>query len=656
MICPKCQSQNDDSANFCGACAHRLNAPVGAPSALEQHVESRPVEGVHSDRQAEEDAFVGKVINNKYYIKKRIAAGGMGVVYLATQKGVGQDVAIKKLHSTLYRNREVVERFINEARSYGRITHPNAVKLYDLLNVNGELCIIMEFVHGRTLTQYVEERFIFSQRQIVSICLQLADALDTVHRAGIIHRDLKTENVMLLETSPGRFSVKILDFGIAKMMDTPPDKATEEGLVFGTPEFMSPEQCYGVGVDARSDIYAFGVLMYVMIACQLPFTATSKVALMHMQVGDTPPPLKRPDNSELNTSLVAIVSRCMEKKADDRYQTFADVITDLTCIQEGRETSFVKAAGVAVAAQSTKAAKPKPRKSGFSLGVGFEDEDRDPSMHLLEGIDEELDESGEYQKGDMSFDTEFEERAFSLGSFGGLNGDDEDEDEDELDAPQNRQMRSVAPKIIAIVLLIVLISGASVYLYWHPNFEHFLGLNTYLTETFKFKKEAPKQEVAVIGEAVDMVGVNDVADGGGAAGEPLDIPVFEPEVAVEIAAAPDISRLVFERGIARASLDKANALSLAAEIAQANDLLRQVEKQKDALNENDSARLEEVKTQNIQFETWLADAEKSRKDGKCSEISKSLQALPAEAKGVSESLQKLSKRCNAYLAAPPTTL
>ena len=131
---------------------------------------------------------------------------------------------------------------MDEARSYGKITHPNAVKLHDLLNVKGQICIVMEFVAGKTLTQYIESGYVFSLRQIVDISLQIADALGTVHRAGIIHRDLKTENIMLMETVPGRFSVKILDFGIAKMLDKPVDRKTKDGLIVGTPEFMSPEQ------------------------------------------------------------------------------------------------------------------------------------------------------------------------------------------------------------------------------------------------------------------------------------------------------------------------------------------------------------------------------------------------------------------------------
>ena len=296
--CPKCKHLVADDAKFCGNCA----API--------HPEVIQSEAVVP--QAEEvDPFVGKCIDNKYYITERIASGGMGVVYLAMQKGVGQEVAIKKLHSMYYQNPTIVERFINEARSYGKISHPNAVKLHDLLNVNGQICIVMEYVKGRTLTQFLQSGYLFSIRQIIDISLQLADALGTVNQAGIIHRDLKTENVMLLETVPGRFSVKILDFGIAKFLDKPPQQSTEAGLIVGTPEFMAPEQCYGHPVDNRVDIYAFGVLMYAMICGKLPFTAESQMAVMQMQISAPVPTMVRPDKSEVHPGLEAIVLKVL---------------------------------------------------------------------------------------------------------------------------------------------------------------------------------------------------------------------------------------------------------------------------------------------------------------------------------------------------------
>ena len=310
MQCP-------DEALFCGNCATQLPRGEG------------------------DDPFVGLCIDNKYTIIKRIAAGGMGVVYLAKQRGAGQFVAIKKLHPEFYRDKVIVERFMDEARSYGKITHPNAVKLHDLLNVKGQICIVMEFVAGKTLTQYIESGYVFSLRQIVDISLQIADALGTVHRAGIIHRDLKTENIMLMETVPGRFSVKILDFGIAKMLDKPVDRKTKDGLIVGTPEFMSPEQCYGTDVDNRTDIYAYGILMYVMICNRLPYECDSPMGLLQMQINAPLPDLVRPNGEHVPTALSAIVHKCMMKASADRYDSFTGVIADLMQFQESGMISIV---------------------------------------------------------------------------------------------------------------------------------------------------------------------------------------------------------------------------------------------------------------------------------------------------------------------------
>ncbi len=325
-----------------------------------------------------EDSFVGKCLDNRYDIIGIIASGGMGDVYLARQRGVGLDVAVKKLHDAYYRNPKVVERFIDEARLYARITHPNAVKLHDLLSVKGQICIVMEYVHGRTLTSYTDSGFVFNIRQILDIGLQLADALGTVHNAGVIHRDLKSQNVMLLETVNNRFSVKILDFGIAKMMDKPNVTNTEDGFVVGSPQFMSPEQCYGNEIDERADIYAFGILLYSMICNRLPFNADTPMELMQMQTTAPVPAMHRPDGSEIPPGLDALVRKCLEKKASDRYASFAEVITDLTCLQEGKQTCIAESHDVHVAdvmaaiaaAEKELSCAPLDDRRQFSLDAG----------------------------------------------------------------------------------------------------------------------------------------------------------------------------------------------------------------------------------------------------------------------------------------------
>ena len=305
------------------------------------------------------DSLVGKCIDDKYDIEKLIASGGMGEVYLAHQKGSGQTVAIKKLKREYYQDQVVVERFINEAKLYGRVPHPNAVKLHDVLKVDDQICIVMEYVDGKTLASMLKSGYVFTTRQIVDIALQIADALATLHKAGIIHRDLKTDNIMLIETVSRRFSVKILDFGIAKFKDGSSNSITQQGVIVGTPEFMSPEQCYGLPVDLRADIYSYGILLYVMICGRLPFEAPSALALLNKQANDPLPEMKRPDSSEIPPGLKGVVLKCAMKKAEDRYQSFVDVIADLTCLQEGRKTSVE----LVPIARVQKSSKPKPFKA-----------------------------------------------------------------------------------------------------------------------------------------------------------------------------------------------------------------------------------------------------------------------------------------------------
>ena len=336
-----------------GACLAASSSPALSDSQLSgenaPHTEDNnvlPSSSLFVDAPASldelEDSFVGKCLDNRYDIVKHLASGGMGEIYLARQRGVGQDVVVKKLHEPYYQNKKVVERFIDEARSYAKITHPNAVKLHDLLNVGGQICIIMEYVHGRTLTSYIDQGYVFSIRQILDIAIQIADAVGTVHKAGIIHRDLKSQNIMLVETVGERFSVKILDFGIAKIQDKPQTDRTQEGVIVGSPQYMSPEQCYGRPVDGRVDIYAVGILLYLMVCGHLPYEAETAMELLQLQIQAEVPPVVRPDRSAVPDGLVAIIKKCLEKDPNNRYSTFAELIVDITALQEGRPLRFAQ--------------------------------------------------------------------------------------------------------------------------------------------------------------------------------------------------------------------------------------------------------------------------------------------------------------------------
>lgn len=649
ITCPKCHHQVADDARFCGNCA----TPIVAAGASEDVELSDP--------------FVGKCIDNKYYITERIAAGGMGVVYRATQKGVGQDVAIKRLHADFYQDPVIVKRFINEARSYGEITHPNAVKLHDLLNVNGQICIVMEYVKGRTLRDYIDNHYHFSNRQIIDICLQIADALGTVHRAGIIHRDLKSDNIMLVETVSKRFSVKILDFGIAKIRDGSDVSQTQNGLIVGSPEFMAPEQCFGQKIDHRVDIYAFGILMYLMICEQLPFSSDSGMALMQMQISKAIPQMTRPDHTEVLPGFVAIVNKCLEKNPDDRYNSFDDVIVDLTEIQEGRQTSIAVSAvyeTVPEPAQDTKTASDAPKEAddsedepddGFVLDDG--DEPRHSLMFTIDASESELklsdeDDSSDNDAGEAAEtdDEEDDNDGFSLGNIG------------DLDAPSDLSANSVheshTGRNIFVALLILLIGGGGVLYYlhnsgridMHPLIDRVMGRET---------KPAVTEPVTTDPIVPETVAV----ESGNTAVAAPEVPAVQPDPEPALPKLPDpappsavASRQNIDRGIARAAMDQAAKMLKGASFDDVMPLLSAVEAQKSILTEADIALHAQLVDTKERYQTMVDQAKKAQRNMKCDTIRELIEPLQDDEQAMRDLLNKHLQKCEYVEKSAPLTV
>lgn len=642
MECPKCHHECAPDAQFCGNCATRLSTETAS------------------------DTFVGRCIDNKYYILKRIAAGGMGEVYLARQKGVGQDVAIKKLHAEYYRDKAIVSRFIDEARAYGRITHPNAVKLHDLLNVNGQICIVMEYVHGRTLTEYIESGYIFTIRQILDISLQLADALWTVHQAGIVHRDLKTENVMLMETAPGRFSVKILDFGIAKIRDKSTDRNTKEGILVGTPEFMSPEQCYGHPIDHRADIYSFGILMYVMVCNRLPFEHESPMGLLQMQIHEPTPQMSRPDKSEISPALQAVVERCMMKRPDDRYPSFAEVIRDLTWLQEGKDAN-VDRSKTSVAAnfmhsESLKNDSVENEKrtvvtapmENCAFGGCGSDQD-----FVIEDDDDQLEDALSLQQNDLKKDFDFSldhgiavisdgdepkpDDAFSLGDIEGLG--------ERMPSPEKSRKWS---KPLVIILAIAVLGGLLFFYFrWqNPDAHGKFGGNpeeSNLAEGTSLKKTAPSNT------ASEAPVVQSEASAVPPEGDKRAIPEREAPPQ-PIVPSKVVSREALEGGVYRVSIKHAQALNREGLLEESRKLLSSVEARAEILNEVDRQQLVNIVEENAKWRALLKQAEALRKRQKCEEISKLLDEVAPDATGIRSQIENNAQKCRALLAAPPSAL
>ncbi len=277
------------------------------------------------------DALIGQVIDGRYKVASVLGEGGMGTVYEVRHVTLDRRFALKVLRRDVAQDKELTARFIQEAKAAASIGHPNIVAVSDF----GELDLdpeggrgrvpyfVMEHLTGLTLAELLRADKTLEPRRAARILLQCASALEAAHAAGVLHRDLKPDNVFLTE-SAGREFVKVLDFGVAKMAGA--GKLTRAGMVFGTPHYMSPEQAAGEPVDRRGDIYALGVILYECFAGKVPFEADTYMGVLtkHMFAQPTPIEWAAPDPRALG-ALGPIAMRCLAKKPDDRYATMAEV-------------------------------------------------------------------------------------------------------------------------------------------------------------------------------------------------------------------------------------------------------------------------------------------------------------------------------------------
>ncbi len=305
--CPKCGVEYPDANTLC------------------------PSDGVALETTT--DSLIGQTLAGKYRVDEKLSEGGMGTVYRGTHVLMEKTVAIKVLRPSLAADEKIVARFSREARAASRISHPNALSVTDFgEDENGIVFIVMEYLSGRTLKQIIRDEGPLPLARTVEILRQVADALQAAHAQNVVHRDLKSDNIMLLTTAVGEHA-KVLDFGIAKINE--PDGEFDAGLtapnlVIGTPQYMSPEQCsQDVDIDARSDIYSFGVILYEMLVGHVPFTGDSPTIVMmkHLQ---EPVPSILDERKDLPPSIARVVSRAMAKLPANRYQTVGELLEDLT--------------------------------------------------------------------------------------------------------------------------------------------------------------------------------------------------------------------------------------------------------------------------------------------------------------------------------------
>lgn len=414
-----------------------------------------------------QESYLNQVVAGKFKIIEFIDRGGMGEVYLGLNESLRQKVAIKFLHKKFASDESLVMRFLNEARSYCRVHHPNAVTLLEYgQHDDGALYIITEFIEGKSLTKTLKERGPMDADKVISIGKQICGVLSAAHREGVIHRDLKPDNIMLIPGPRDRYEVKVLDFGIAKIKDDENTNLTETGAIFGTPEFMSPEQARGDGAEPSSDLYALGLILYYVISGKLPFSGKNKFALLHQHIHDEPlKPSERVPHRDISPELESVILRCMRKNPADRYED-ADAVYD--ALEAARTTAGISSPTMGPRTPSVPSIDVHQRVTTPAPDPNSEREPQNieelelSSHSLQEGVDLSRDlEDGLSEQDSAPIEladtiSPSHEHALDLDSIDLSRERPEDLSDDELELPKDSSKRAI---IVAALIGAIIISG-----------------------------------------------------------------------------------------------------------------------------------------------------------------------------------------------------
>lgn len=335
--CPRCKTVYTGEARFCPKDGSPLadvggkgGTPISIPSTkadVAQRTEIRKVAVPRPEpRMSGAGALVGQVLEGRYRVLRKLGEGGMSYVYEATDATRGDRVAIKVLIPKLGRDQSSVERLRREAGLAMRLEHPNVCKIFRFGETEGGLIyLVMPYLHGELLADREQRVGPIPPDECIDLLVQSCAGLQHAHQMNIIHRDLKPENIMLTQGEDGRDRAVIMDFGLAKETRADPvlSKLTATGIILGTPEFMSPEQIRGRDLDARSDVYALGIVAFEMFTTRLPFQGRTPQEMMLSRLRGKPTPLRQV-RPELSQQIEVTLMKSLEGEPRDRYPTARD--------------------------------------------------------------------------------------------------------------------------------------------------------------------------------------------------------------------------------------------------------------------------------------------------------------------------------------------